>query len=107
MSVTNAPDTADLIEVDRLVHEPARLALLTHLYVVEGADFLFLMRQTGLTQGNLSSHLSRLENAGYVEVTKEFVGKKPRTQLRLTAAGREAFRDYVRRMKGLLADLPG
>lgn len=93
-------------EVDRLVHEPARLMLLAHLYVVESADFTFLMRQTGLTWGNLSAHMSKLEAAGYIEVIKEFVDRKPNTMLRLTPAGRKAFREYRRRILGALAELP-
>ncbi|MBN1287152.1 MAG: transcriptional regulator [Anaerolineae bacterium] len=83
-----------MLDVDRLVHEPARLAIMTILYTVEAADFLFLKRQTGLTKGNLSSHLSRLEGAGYVAIEKTFEGKIPRTICRLTDAGRKAFEDY-------------
>ena len=84
--------------IDRLIHEPARLMIIAYLYVVESADFLFLMRQTGLTPGNLSSHTSKLEAAGYVEIVKEFVDKKPHTMLRLTYAGRGAFQEYRERM---------
>ena len=65
-----------LINVDRLIHEPSRLTIMAHLYVVESADFLFLVRQTGMTWGNLSAHISKLEAAGYLEVKKEFLGKK-------------------------------
>jgi len=103
------PETAvtSRFEVDRLVHEPARLALLSLLYVVEAADFVFLMRQTGLTQGNLSSHLSKLESAGYVRILKEFVGKRPRTSIELSSAGREAFKTYVDGMRRTLAEIPG
>lgn len=93
-------------EVDRLVHEPARLAVLSLLYVVESADFIFVMNQTGLTWGNLSAHLAKLEEAGYVQVTKTFRGKRPNTTLRLTDAGRTAFQEYVRKMKQVLGDLP-
>jgi DNA-binding transcriptional ArsR family regulator len=89
-------------KIDRLIHEPARLSIVAHLSVVECADFLFLLRQTGLTKGNLSSHLSRLEEAGYVAVEKQFVEKVPRTLLRLTGRGREAFRSYRRQMKRVL-----
>lgn len=95
-----------LPEIDRVVHEPARLTLLAYLYVVESADFLFLKNQTGMTGGNLSSHMSKLEAAGYVEVQKEFVGKIPRTLFRLTDRGREAFRNYRDNMKQVLDDLP-
>jgi DNA-binding MarR family transcriptional regulator len=95
-----------LAEIDRLIHEPARLMLVANLYVVDGADFVFLSRQTGLTMGNLSSHMSRLEEAGYVEVEKTFVGKRPQTVLRLTEKGREAFRAYRRSMIEVLEAFP-
>jgi DNA-binding MarR family transcriptional regulator len=67
---------------------------MTQLYVVEEADFLFLMRKTGLTWGNLSSHMSKLEEAGYIEVRKEFQEKKPHTILKMTPSGRTAFQKY-------------
>ncbi len=95
-----------IADIDRTIHEPARLMILAYLYVVESADFLFLMRQTGLTRGNLSSHLSRLEAAGYIAIEKEFVDKKPHTMLRLTDKGRRAFRAYRQSMKQVLDDLP-
>ena len=95
-----------LTDIDRVIHEPARLLILAYLYVVESADFLFLMRQTGLTKGNLSSHMSKLETAGYVEVIKEFIDKIPRTMLRLTKEGRQAFKNYRKSMKQVLDDLP-
>jgi DNA-binding transcriptional ArsR family regulator len=94
-----------LADIDRMIHEPARLMILSLLYVVESGDFTFLMRQTGLTWGNLSSHMSKLEAAGYIEVEKEFVGRKPRTMLRLTDEGRTAFREYVQSMKQVFDDL--
>jgi len=93
-------------EIDRVIHEPARLMIMAYLYVVESADFLFLMRQTGLTRGNLSSHMSKLEAAGYVLVEKEFVAKIPRTMLKLTQSGRAAFQTYRQRMKELFEELP-
>jgi DNA-binding transcriptional ArsR family regulator len=95
-----------LVNIDRLIHEPARLMIMAYLCVVESADFLFLVRQTGLTWGNLSSHLSKLEAAGYIEIKKEFVGKKPHTMLRLTNEGRAAFKEYRRSMKKVFEDLP-
>jgi DNA-binding MarR family transcriptional regulator len=100
-------DLQPIAGIDRLVHEPARLMILAVLYVVERADFTFVMRQTGLTRGNLSSHMSRLEEAGYVEIHKEFVERVPRTLLRLTGQGREAFEAYRRDMLGVLAGLAG
>jgi DNA-binding MarR family transcriptional regulator len=93
-------------EVDRLIHEPARFTVLAQLYVVEGADFIFLMRQTGLTWGNLSSHLSKLEAAGYVRIVKEFVDRKPHTMLYLTDSGRTAFDAYRQQMTQKLKELP-
>ena len=95
-----------LADINRLIHEPARLMIMSYLYVVESADFIFLIRQTGLTFGNLSSHLSKLEVAGYVAIDKEFVGKKPHTMLRLTNEGRAAFQDYRQSMKQALDELP-
>lgn len=94
-----------LVEIDRVIHEPARLLILAYLSVVESADFLFLMNQTNLTRGNLSSHLSKLEAAGYVEIKKEFVEKIPRTLLRLTEKGRQAFLQYRRNMQQVLNSL--
>jgi DNA-binding MarR family transcriptional regulator len=101
-----APHLPELAGLDRLVHEPARLAVMALLYVVESADFVFVMNQTGLTWGNLSAHLSKLEEAGYLAVEKSFKGRRPNTSLRLTDQGRAAFRDYVDKMKQVLKDLP-
>ena len=92
--------------VDKLIHEPARLNIMAHLYVVESADFLFLMRQTSLTFGNLSSHMSKLESAGYIEIKKEFIGKKPHTMIFLTEQGRVAFEEYRKKMKQFFDDMP-
>lgn len=94
-----------LTEIDRVIHEPARLLILAYLSVVESADFLFLMNQTNLTRGNLSAHLSKLEAAGYVEIKKEFVEKIPRTLLSLTEKGRTAFQEYRRSMRQVLDSL--
>jgi len=94
-----------LSDIDRVIHEPARLLILAYLSVVESADFLFLMNQTALTRGNLSSHLSKLETAGYIEIKKEFVEKIPRTLLRLTDEGRTAFQEYQSDMKQVLDSL--
>lgn len=96
-----------LTQIDRLIHEPARLMIMAYLYVVDAADFLFLVRQTGLTLGNLSSHMSKLETAGYIDVEKTFVGKKPHTMLRLTSEGRSAFETYKESMERMFGELPG
>lgn len=92
--------------VDRLIHEPARLKIIAVLYVLDQADFTFLMAQTGLSWGNLSSHMSKLEEAGYVEVEKSFVRRRPHTMLQLTEKGRSAFQEYRRSMKQVLDGLP-
>jgi DNA-binding transcriptional ArsR family regulator len=84
--------------LDRLIHEPGRLAILTVLSSVQDADFVFLQRATGLTKGNLSSHLTRLEDAGLVEIEKRFVRKKPNTRLALTALGRERTEEHWARL---------
>ena len=91
-----------LTALDRTIHEPSRLAIMAHLYVVESADFLFLIRQTGMTWGNLSVHVSKLEAAGYIKVKKEFLGKKPHTVLNLTENGKRAFETYRKSMKEVL-----
>lgn len=91
-----------MADIDKLIHEPARLMLLSQLYVVEEADFLFLEQQTGMTRGNLSTHLSKLENGGLVEIEKGYVGKIPRTVIRMNRGGRKAFKEYLRRMKGVI-----
>jgi DNA-binding MarR family transcriptional regulator len=100
------PGTTDSISeimgIDRLVHSPARLAILTYLYVVEEGDAVYLLNQTGLTWGNLSANTTRLQVAGYIEVVKEFKDKKPHTVLRLTEKGRKAFLDYQNKMRGVV-----
>jgi DNA-binding MarR family transcriptional regulator len=106
MTLVNPSDAGSLGEVDRLIHEPARLMIIAVLYVVQSADFTFLLAQTGLSWGNLSSHMSKLEEAGYIEVEKNFVKRRPHTMLRLTEAGRSAFRGYRQKMKQVLDDLP-
>ena len=102
---SDSEDLKPIADIDRMIHEPARLMIMTYLYVVEGADFLFLMRQTGLTRGNLSSHISKLEAAGYIAVEKEFLDKKPHTMLHLTDEGRTAFRNYRQSMQQVLGKL--
>jgi DNA-binding transcriptional ArsR family regulator len=88
--------------LDRVIHEPARLLLVALLASVKEADFLWLQHESELTKGNLSSHLMKLEDAGYVDVEKTFRGKVPLTVLRLTTAGRMAFDQYKKTMNGML-----
>jgi DNA-binding MarR family transcriptional regulator len=89
-------------ELDRVIHEPARLLIVALLASVKEADFLWVLRESELTKGNLSSHLVRLEDAGYVQVEKTYRGKVPLTVLRLTRQGRAALENYKRSLKGLL-----
>ena len=97
---------ANLKNIDRVIHEPARLMIMTQLYVVESADFLFLQNQLQMTPGNLSAHLTKLEKVGYVEIVKEFIERKPHTALKLTKKGRIAFKEYQQNLKKVFSDLP-
>ena len=92
----------EIAQLDRLIHEPARLTIMLILDGVSEADFLYLQREGGFTQGNLSGHLAKLEEAGYVEIEKKFKGKVPLTVCRLTSEGSTAFSGYSQRMLGLL-----
>jgi DNA-binding MarR family transcriptional regulator len=87
-------EASAVLTVDRVIHEPARLVLLSILYAVESADFVYLANETGLTKGNLSSHLTRLEQAGYIQVEKTYKGKVPLTICQITPAGKAAFEAY-------------
>lgn len=90
------------LDLDRIVHEPARLQILAYLKLVRRADFVFLLSRTGLTWGNLSSHMSKLEEAGYIEVHKDIRDKRSHTMLALTDLGRSAFDTYRSTMLDLL-----
>lgn len=103
---TSKEENFNPLDIDRLVHEPARYAIMAHLYVLESADFIFLTQQIGLTPGNLSVHMSRLESAGYIEVKKEFLRRKPHTMVSLTLEGRHAFETYRKYMKQVVEELP-
>lgn len=89
--------------LDRVIHEPGRLMIVALLSAIEEADFLYLLRETEMNKGTLSSHLARLEEAGYVEITKTYRGKVPQTRLKLTRAGRKAFAQYRERVQDALA----
>ena len=95
------PELKELATLDRVIHEPARLMIVTVLYAVTEADFLYLQRECGLTQGNLSSHLSKLEDARYVLIEKTFKGKYPLTICSLTRRGREAFEAYLQKIRAV------
>ena len=96
------PQIRTIADLDRVIHEPGRLMIVALLSAVERADFLYLLHETGINKGTLSSHISRLEEAGYIAVTKTYRGKVPQTLLRLTGAGRKAFEQYRRKLKQAL-----
>lgn len=89
-------------ELDQVIHTPARLNIMTNLYVVESADYIFLRNLTGLTWGNLSAHAAKLAEAGYVEIKKSIVNKKTHTVAKLTPKGRQAFEVYRQQMMDVL-----
>ena len=99
-------DIREIVGVDRLLHEPSRLVICAVLYVVKRADFLYLQRQTGLTAGNLSAHLQKLEKNDYIKIEKTFDGKTPRTTCELVDTGRTAFDAYRENIKRLAIQLP-
>ena len=100
-------DPKQIAELDRVIHSPVRLMILAYLAAVDSADFIFLMNQLGLTRGNLSSHLSTLEEAGYVSINKEFIEKIPCTVIRLTDEGWKAIQVYRNQMRTVIDDLLG
>lgn len=91
-------DLRALTDVDRLLHEPSRAVIVAILAAVESADFVFLQRETGLTKGNLSTHLTKLDEAGYIKIEKTFRGKYPLTLCSLSETGREAFTNYRKKL---------
>lgn len=111
---TNSDESEEKVfsleEIDKIIHEPARLMIISLLYVVESTDMLFLKnsiysKKEKISWGNLSSHISKLEEAGYVEVKKKFKGKKPKTFLSLTDNGRKAFEEYRKKIVHVLGDM--
>jgi DNA-binding transcriptional ArsR family regulator len=98
----DTPDLSQLLGIDKVIHEPARLMILAFLSVVESADFIFLMNQTGLTQGNMSFHMAKLEESGYVAIKKQFVGKRPHTMISITNSGHKNMKEYLKTMKSFI-----
>lgn len=95
-------DFRSMGEIDRLIHEPARMMIVAILYNWHSVDYLYLLRETGLTKGNLTSHLSKLEAAGYIEIEKTFKGKVPLTICHLSEKGRGAFEAYRQQLKNIV-----
>ncbi|MEM5773364.1 MAG: transcriptional regulator [Anaerolineaceae bacterium] len=90
-----------LANLNRLIHEPARLSIMTALSVVQSADFTFLKKITGLSVGNLSNHLSKLEEGGLIQITKTFVRNRPNTQITISAEGKQAIEAHWQQLKTL------
>ncbi|HEY6140524.1 MAG TPA: transcriptional regulator [Thermoanaerobaculia bacterium] len=93
-----------IAELDRLIHEPARLSILTALSACRNAEFLFLLRLTGLSKGNLSSHLTKLEEAELIVIEKSFVGKFPSTSIKITREGRHQIERHWKMLEELRHD---
>lgn len=96
----------DLLSINRLVHEPARLLILTILAGAKRVEFTFLEKMSGLSKGNLSSHMSKLEAAGLINIKKRFRGKRPLTELSLTVTGRKALDTYRQQLASVMQALP-
>ena len=103
--INDLPNLEPIENIDPAIHAPARLMILSFLAAVTSVDFTFLLKQTGLTRGNLSTHISRLEEAGYVEVKKEFVDRIPRTLYKLTKPGKKAIKQYQENMSSVINQL--
>ena len=104
--MSTTPEAPLLPEIDVFLHELARLRLLVFLSVLKRADFVYLLRQAGMSRGNLSVQMAKLAEAGLVEIEKSFVGKRPRTVYALTRKGRSALRAYKTDMSTLLEVFP-
>jgi DNA-binding MarR family transcriptional regulator len=105
MKPKDGVELTDLIEVDRIIHEPARAAILAVLMGVESADFKFLLEMTQLTKGNLSVHAKKLQEAEYITIEKSFKDNYPHTEYSLTKKGRNAFRAYIKKLKWLTEEV--
>lgn len=99
-------DLTEVLQLNRLIHEPARLLILSILAGAESAEFGFVGQLSGLSKGNLSSHLGKLQAGGLVDIDKSFRGKRPLTTLRLTPKGREALLEYRTRLANVVAGIP-
>ena len=102
----NPSSYPDPVDLDPIIHAPARLNIVMLLYVVESLDYVFLKNQSGLSWGNLATHLGKLEEANYIKVQKGYQGKKPHSMIQLTTQGRAAFQKYKNNFQRILDDLP-
>ena len=101
------PDLEPILNLDPAIHSRSRLMILAYLASVKNADFTFLLNQTRLTRGNLATHLGKLEEAGFIQVKKEFVDRIPRSLYQLTSAGKDAIQDYRSNMRQVIDQLLG
>jgi DNA-binding MarR family transcriptional regulator len=106
MANPESGDLHPLVDIDRVIHSPARLMVMTYLYVTESVDYVYLTHLTGLSWGNLATHIGKLEESGYIEIEKTFVDKKPYSVIKLTKEGRGAFKAYKTQMQEVFDDLP-
>lgn len=102
MAEKKRPDLNLEMDIDRVIHEPARLKIMAFLSVLESADFTFLVSRLGLTMGNLSAHLSKLQEAGYINLEKGYKANRPQTLISLTEDGKGEFQNYRNQMLQLL-----
>ena len=94
-----------MAELDNIIHQPARLQIMSALVALDGGeelDFVYLRKLLDLTDGNLGAHLAKLEEAGYVKIKKTFVARKPRTFITATGKGRDAFEEHVSALKQII-----
>jgi DNA-binding MarR family transcriptional regulator len=97
----NEENLNKILSLDKLIHEPARLAIMTSLMTAESGDFNFILNVTGLTKGNLSSHMEKLSQAGLLKIEKSFIAKKTNTVLSLTDEGKKTIREYWKTIEDL------
>lgn len=95
-------DHEQILQLDPLIHAPTRLAIVSILITVENANFTFLKESTGTTDGNLSTHLTKLETNGLITIQKTFKGKKPQTICAITEKGRKAFQSYLEQLEQIV-----
>ena len=91
-----------ILQLDTMIHAPTRLAILSVLISVENAHFTYLKESIGTSDGNLSTHLTKLEEAGYIRIKKTFKGKKPQTICTITKQGKKAFREYLEQLEQII-----
>jgi len=99
---TRRPGSSEALSLDPVIHERVRLGIISALAVNEALSFNDLKQLLEITDGNLSVHARKLEDAGYVRCTKSFVGRQPRTEFKLTASGRRALESYLEQMESVI-----